>query len=62
MSNRRIVVRCVVYDGERLIEVKEQEMPNVQLRVALRRAHFNSSFVEAMERGYTIAFESKERK
>jgi hypothetical protein len=57
--SKRLVVRCAVYDSDKLVEVIEQSMPPRELAVALRRAHFNSRFVAAMESEYKVIFTSK---
>lgn len=56
----RLVLRCSVYDGDRPVEIKEQVMTRSELPVALRRVHFNTSFVAAIENGYRIVFEQRE--
>ena len=57
----RFTVRCVVYNGNELVEVIEQPMTGLELKVALRRKHFRWRFESAMLKGYRITFERKEK-
>ena len=58
----RIIVRCIVYDAERVVELIEQPVPRDQLRVAFLRQHFNSRLIHGMDKGYRVVFESRPAK
>jgi hypothetical protein len=59
-EKKKITVRCIVSEQDgRVVEVIEQAMPRKELTVALRRTHFNSRFVAALESGRRVIFEER---
>jgi len=52
----RVVLRCVVRDGDEVIEVIEQSMFSGEIKNALRRKHFAWRFESAMKESRKIEF------
>lgn len=59
MKDKRITVRCVVYDGDSVTEVIEQAVLPAELPNVMRRSHFRWHFVEAMKSGKRLVFEPR---
>jgi len=56
----RVVLRCVVRDGDEVIEVIEQSMFSAEIKNAIRRKHFAWRFESAIKDGRTIQFHLKQ--
>ena len=60
MRKPRKIIRCAVYDGDKLVEMIEQAVVETELPVVLRRVHFQWRFIEAMTSGKRVVFESRD--